>query len=67
MADYRVYFLNAHGSILKCERLDCGADETAVRQVMMLLKKDRNCHGFELWQSNRCVQVHPAHKPMHAG
>ncbi len=67
MRDYRVYLLNPHGSIVKAERLSCADDEAAVQEVMTLLRKAPNFHGFELWEATRCVHVHPARKPMHVG
>ncbi len=67
MAKYRVYLLNAYGSIMRSERLDCADDQMAVRRAMAALEKDPSCGGFELWQATRCVHVYPARKPMYAG
>lgn len=52
MADYKLYFLDAHDRISRRVDLDCRDDEHAIQVVA----EDASSVAMELWQDRRLVK-----------
>lgn len=53
MADYRIYFLDPEGRIVRALELQRETDAEAVREASSL----DHLHGMELWQLDRHVRT----------
>ncbi len=55
MADYRVYFMNESGSILRRLDVTCGSDRDACAAGERALLASNEFRGIEVWQRGRFI------------
>src|SRR5262249_51398790 len=55
MTPYRCYLMDANGDFLDVANVECDTDDQAVRAALKAKKREKDCHGFQVWRGVRLV------------